>query len=614
MNPPPSRELESGVLRAELFMGIVSAVAAGQAQMTVASAAAPSASHFESRRYGRGEVGEFVLVEGQTGLVLGRIVDVGLRDAERKNLTTDQRGRPLDVIGTVQFLGTVTVDTLRVAPGIATYPRIGDRVYAAPHEFVARIPRLQDGTPQQALTLALGVVRGAGEATVEVRPEKLFGRHCAVLGATGGGKSWTVGRIVEEVMQHRSKVLLLDATSEYRTVASAGARHYHLGAPVHTAIESVRISLPANGFQESDFIALFEPAGKLQGPKLREAIRSLRLVHLVPSCGPEGVLRKENAEKAPIEDLFRRNAALLEDPATPFDVSKLARQLIQECVSPTPYGRSDSAVWGGVSSSDQTSCLPLAARIHSIVRSTAFEPVFGSPGRTFADCLRECLDDSEVKLMRVCLGGVSHEFRAREFIVNALGRAVLNEARAGRFAASPLLVVLDEAHNFLGRAIGNEDGRVDLNAFELIAREGRKYGLNICLATQRPRDLTEGVLSQIGTLVVHRLTNDRDREVVERACGEIDRSAAAFLSSLRSGEAVIIGVDFPIPLTVQIRRPTIQPASDGPDYQKAWRSLDAAARPPSNALHAPLAERHAERDAAPKPARNSSKAKRKPRL
>jgi DNA helicase HerA-like ATPase len=165
---------------------------------------------------------------------------------------------------------------------------------------------------------------------------------------------------------------------------------------------------------------------------------------------------------------------------------------------------------------------------------------------------------------------VSYEHGARQFIVNALGRELLNEARKGRFEQHPLLVFVDEAHNFLGRSIGVDESKINLDAFELIAREGRKYGLNVCLATQRPRDLTEGVLSQIGTLIVHRLTNDRDREIVERACGEIDRSASAFLASLRAGEAAIIGVDFPIPLTVQVAPPTMPPASDGPDYQRTW--------------------------------------------
>jgi hypothetical protein len=120
--------------------------------------------------------------------------------------------------------------------------------------------------------------------------------------------------------------------------------------------------------------------------------------------------------------------------------------------------------------------------------------------------------------------------------------------------------------------VGIDDSALRLDAFELIAREGRKFGLNICLSTQRPRDLTESVLSQMGTLIVHRLTNDRDRDIVERACGEIDRAASAFLANLRAGEAAIIGVDFPIPLTVQVSAPVVPPMSDGPDYQTAWKT------------------------------------------
>jgi hypothetical protein len=102
--------------------------------------------------------------------------------------------------------------------------------------------------------------------------------------------------------------------------------------------------------------------------------------------------------------------------------------------------------------------------------------------------------------------------------------------------------------------------------------------LTICIATQRPRDIPEDVLSQMGTLIVHRLTNDRDREVVERASGEIDRTAAAFLPTLAPGQAVIIGVDFPIPLTIQICKPQHEPDSRGPNYQTCW---DASATSPS---------------------------------
>lgn len=119
-----------------------------------------------------------------------------------------------------------------------------------------------------------------------------------------------------------------------------------------------------------------------------------------------------------------------------------------------------------------------------------------------------------------------------------------------------------------------------LSKCDLIAKEGRKYGLNICLATQRPRDLPEGVLSQMGTLIVHRLTNGLDREIVERACGEIDRSASAFLPNLQPGEAALIGVDFPIPMTIQIKWPDYPPQSSGPDYQEAWKFVVPSSLPP----------------------------------
>lgn len=588
MTPGIRQPLASGVLRPELFMGVVSSVTASQARMTLSSAGAPSASHFETQRYGRGEVGEFVLIEGQLTLVLARLVEVSLPEADRKAFSHEYPAKPrYDVVGVLQFLGTVRCDTMRVAPGIAHYPRIGDRVYAAPHDFVGQIPALQEiKTSRDPITLSLGSVRGAGDAAVEVRPEKLLGRHCAILGATGGGKSWTVARLLQEVTRHNAKVLLLDATSEYRTLPPPATRHFHLGEPVDRADTSQPCSLPAHDFQESDFIALFEPAGKVQGPKLREAIRSLRLIRLEPKLATDGILKKQGTPKANIEKAFKKHAKAVEDPRIPFDVVALAKQLMAECVYPDggTLNNPDAKSWGGLNASDQTFCLPLAARIYAIVSSAAFSPVFGGDEHhPFADRFSTFLSDNSARVMRICLGGVSYEYRAREFIVNAIGRAVLNEARKGAFRQQPLLVILDEAHNFLGRSIGFEDAKVNLDAFELIAREGRKYGLNICLATQRPRDLTEGVLSQIGTLIVHRLTNDRDREIVERACGEIDRSASAFLASLRSGEAAIIGVDFPIPLTVQIHRPATPPASDGPDYQTAWlRPSDSAAAQTSN--------------------------------
>ncbi|MEY4980229.1 MAG: hypothetical protein RLZZ352_2499 [Pseudomonadota bacterium] len=567
-----------GLLRPELFIGILSSVSAQAVRFNLNDAGSPSGAHFLGGRYGKGEVGEFVLIEGQINLLLGRVVEIHLPESQRHSVdASHSKVMNLDAVGTIQLLGSIAMDSLRVTAGVESYPRLGDRVYAAPHNFVADLPRLMEPeeTPESNVLLRLGSIDVALESAVSIRPEKLFGRHCAILGTTGGGKSWTTARIIEECLKHKTKIILLDATGEYRGFSGVFVTHFHLGSPVNKATTSQSGSLPPTCFVESDFIALFEPAGKVQGPKMRAAMRSLRLAKLAPAIAANGVIKKIDQLKAPVnaEEQKAGVSEKLDDPRQEFEVQKLVAQIEQECVWPDGKNwttrQSDPSKWGG-ESGEFSYCLSLVSRINAILTSNAFACVF----RSADPDLTAAIDDfaiSDKRLLRICLSGVAYEFKAREIVANVIGRHLLNMARAGAFTATPVVVVVDEAHNFLGRQIGGEDAVARLDAFELIAKEGRKFGLNICLTTQRPRDITEGVLSQIGTLVVHRLTNDRDREVVERACGEIDRSASSFLPNLKPGEAAIIGADFPIPLTIQIFPPEEQPKSDGPNYQKCWQ-------------------------------------------
>lgn len=567
-----------GLLRPELFIGVLSSVSAQSVRFNLYDAGSPSGAHFLGGRYGKGEVGEFVLIEGQTSLLLGRVVEIHLPESERRSVdASHSKTLDLDAVGTIQLLGSVAMDSLRVTAGVESYPRLGDRVYAAPHNFVADLPSLmeQEGKPANEVLLNLGSIDVALESTVSIRPEKLFGRHCAILGTTGGGKSWTTARIIEECLKYKAKIILLDATGEYRGFSGEYVSHFHLGNPVNSAVESQARALPATCFVESDFIALFEPAGKVQGPKMRAAMRSLRLAKLAPTAATNGIIKKIDQPKATssAEEQKPGVSEKLDDPRQEFDVQKLAAQIEQECVWPDGKNwttkQSDPSKWGG-ESGDFSYCLSLISRINAVLTSQSFACVFKSSDPALTTTIDDFVSN-EMRLLRICLSGVAYEFKAREIVANVIGRHLLNMARRGAFESSPVVVIVDEAHNFLGRQIGGEDAVARLDAFELIAKEGRKFGLNICLTTQRPRDITEGVLSQMGTLVVHRLTNDRDREVVERACGEIDRSASSFLPNLKPGEAAIIGADFPIPLTIQIFPPEAQPKSDGPNYQKCWQ-------------------------------------------
>lgn len=559
-------EFPKGLLRPELFMGMVSTITAQAVRINLSEAGSPSGSHFSGGRYGRGEVGEFVLIEGQQNLLLGRITEVRLPESDRRSIKPDFAGKgTLDAIGQIQLLGSVAMDDLQVTAGVEAYPRLGDRVYAAPHKFVSMLPRLMEKNGKDAaVALTLGSVDVAQECKISITPEKLFGRHCAILGATGGGKSWTTARVIEECIRHKSKIILLDATGEYRDFSGAHVEHCHLGTPVAAAATSAACSLPPTSFLESDFFALFEPSGKVQGPKLRAAIRSLRLAKLEPAIASNGIIVKENKAKKAYNDAMLKHAGRVNDPKEPIDISKLSEQVVRECVQ--DYG---DPIWKGPNEAEIGYCSSMLTRINGIIVSSVFKCVFASTDPSLTAKM-DAFITSDRRLLRICLSGIAYEFNAREVIANAVGRYMLSKARNNEFKNSPVVVIVDEAHNFIDRHIGSEDFATRLDAFEVIAKEGRKYGLNICLATQRPRDITEGVLSQMGTLIVHRLTNDRDREVVERACGEIDRSASAFLPNLKPGEAAIIGADFPIPLTIQIDPPQTTPKSDGPDFQKHW--------------------------------------------
>ncbi|MDD5114289.1 MAG: DUF87 domain-containing protein, partial [Methylobacter sp.] len=462
-----------GLLKTELRLGVVSSVTAHLLRVNLGYAGNPSAAYFSGGRYGKGEVGEFVLIESQQGLLLGRVVEVRLPESDRRAISQDYSGTDhLDAIAMVQLLGSVPMDQIAISAGVDSYPRLGDRVYAAPHQFIALIPALMDlkGDKPNPVRLTLGTVGGASEGVISVTPETLFGRHCAILGATGGGKSWTTARIIEECIKHKSKIILLDATGEYRDFSDEHVMHCHFGNPVEKANNSIACSIPPNSFSESDFMALFRPSQGVQAPKLRSAFINLRMVHVDPSLATNGLFIKANKSYDEINKVFSRPeiAIAIYNPESPFDIHKLIGQIEQECVweNDSAYGRKNDQQWGF--------CSTLVSRIANIISCEELSFVFKSNGNPdISKHIQEFIDDDNLRLFRICMSGISQEYQTKEIIANALGRKLLRYARDRKFKQRPVIVIVDEAHNFLGKHIGSEDSSARLDAFELIAKEGR---------------------------------------------------------------------------------------------------------------------------------------------
>lgn len=168
-------------------------------------------------------------------------------------------------------------------------------------------------------------------------------------------------------------------------------------------------------------------------------------------------------------------------------------------------------------------------------------------------------------MLLINLSHVGFDYNVREILVNIIGKELLKRARANKFKEKPTVVFMNEAHQFLNKKLQDSfSGDVELNAFDLIAKECRKYGLYVCIATQMPRDIPIGTLSQIGTFIIHRLINDLDVDKIKGACSESNRWVLAGLANLSSGEAVISSVNLPFPVIIKIKAPNTKPMSESP--------------------------------------------------
>ena len=144
-------------------------------------------------------------------------------------------------------------------------------------------------------------------------------------------------------------------------------------------------------------------------------------------------------------------------------------------------------------------------------------------------------------------------------------------ARQGKFKKAPVVLFLDEAHQFLKEHLESGESSLNIDSLALIAKEGRKYGLSLCLSTQRPRDIPESILSQVGTFIVHRIANITDRGIIESASATIEHGTLSILPMLGPGMSIIMGAAVPFTLIAKIAMPDHIPESETPSLNDLWR-------------------------------------------
>ncbi len=503
--------------------------------------------------------------------IFARLTEVSLPRRDVVSLTqVEDSVVPEAPIGRVQLLATVRLDGIYVR-GLVRHPRFGDAVYTASDDVLSCVVSAGSlaawaGEP----IVQLGRLTAGDSVKVALPASGIFGRHLAVLGATGAGKSWTLTHLMEEVGRLGGRLLLIDATGEFHTMGDQ-AGHIAFGSTDEEPQATQLASLPHYLMSESDRTAFLRPAGASQLPKMRSAIRSLRLAAALGDSHAlisDGTIPKARLPRAPFEKAALEQNSIVEDSSSVFDLRKLAEQLRLECIWETDQRQSDR--FGDYNNNELGYCNSLISRVRDFSETPEVMSILDAQTRSVFTLIDYWLREGKRPVLRLSLKNMTFSHSLREIVVNAIGRWLLAEARAGRFKGRPVVVAVDEAHQFFGRSVGDDLAPTNLDSFEVIAKEGRKYGLTVCMATQRPGDLPGGVLSQVGALIVHRLADKRDRDRVESASSELDQSAMKLLPALTPGEALLVGAAFPVPLPVKIARPQHEPSSQGPNYATGW--------------------------------------------
>jgi uncharacterized protein len=455
------------------------------------------------------------------GMVTGLRVPLPSLEASDKDLRLVE----LELVGEIRDTDAVA-DFQR---GLSAYPALDEPVYLASAQDVAQVY----ARPKVVAT-PVGTIHQNGAVPAYILIDELFGKHFGIVGTTGSGKSCGLATILRAVIDQspNAHVVLLDPHNEY-------ARAFGDRAVVLSPGDGLHLPYWLFNFEELTEIVIGPDRNAEQTKILGEAILASKHSYFA---------------KAGLDKF-----GTVDTPA-PYRMSDVLRTLDTAMGS---LNRPDAI------SSYQT----VKARIVALQNDARYGFVFGSR-LTLRDELVEILG----QLFRIPvvgqpvtildLSGIPSE--VVNVVVSVLCRltfdfGVWNETPV------PLTIVCEEAHRYASRdkQLGFEAAK---RALFRIAKEGRKYGVSLCVVTQRPSDLAPGLLSECNTIFAFRMTAQEDQEIVRRALPEASHGLMNFLPALRNGEAIAVGEGVSMPMRVCFTPPPdeCRPKSATACFASGW--------------------------------------------
>ncbi len=371
-----------------------------------------------------------------------------------------------------------------------------------------------------------------------IATDDLLGKHFAILGTTGSGKSCAVALILRAILsKHPSgHAILLDLHNEYGPAFSDCAEVLGTGS-------------------------LELPYWMLNFEEIREIVIGLS----TDDREADAIILKEaivEAKRRYHSESKERDFVTADTPV-PYRLSDVTSQIDQA------LGKLDKPT-------DSAPYLRLKDRLNALQSDKRFSFMF--QGITVRDNMaaivsrifRLPVDGKPVTILD--LSGVPSEIL--NVVISLLCRLTFDFALWSE-RALPMLLVCEEAHRYVTQD-ATSGFEATKRALGRIAKEGRKYGVSLCLVSQRPSDLAIGVLSQCNTIFAMRMSNQKDQEFVAGALSESAVGLLDSLPTLRTGEAIAVGEGVPVP--VRMRFDTLpdnqKPLSGTASFSSAWQSDD----------------------------------------
>ncbi len=492
---------------------------------------------YRSRRYTVGQVGSIVRIEAGDKLVFGVVTALRMTETLLDGGATigaveaapDAKWLEIELFGEALRTGLGDSD-FEFQRGVVTYPLPGQGIFVASVAELARIYHRPDKP-----SIHVGTLSQASSLPVYLLTDELLGKHFAVLGTTGSGKSCSVTVLLRSILEVAPKahMILLDPHNEYRRAFPDSAK----------PIDPTTLNLPhwLLNFEESIelFIGRTEHAATSQTNILKDAMLAARRDFELSGIAGERVTV---------------------DTPVPYKLSKLIEN-IDASMPPQ--------------ASKQDPYLKIKNKIETLRQDSRFSFLI-RPDEAVTDELADIAGQylripvSDMPLSIIDLSGVPSD--VVDVVVSVLCRMIFDFAVwSPRPVQVPIVLVCEEAHRYAPRG-GDAAFQPTRQALSRIAKEGRKYGVGLGLISQRPSELAESILSQCNTLIALRMSNEQDQNFVQRALPDSVRSLVNVLSTLRTQEALVVGEGSVVPVRLRFSdlAEENQPQSTDVPFARYW--------------------------------------------